>query len=937
MNQDELAKNLESSFYCGVTQFQLRSMLKQRCHNIHEGVPKAGDVTNLKEIYTELYITEGGTAGVSKEHEVRRLENTSRKSVTPETTIPCEDIFKGSVKREGGIIQTDEDRQTQVRTVLTMGVAGIGKTVLTQKFCLDWAEGRANQDIHLLFPFTFRELNTYRDMQISLAGLVQHIFSTSIQLCSSKIVHTVFIFDGLDETRLSLDFTKTVTDPTEPSSVGGLLANLIKGSLLPYARVWITTRPAAVNEIPAQWIDMVTEVRGFADPQKELYFRKRFKDKQKVTEILSHIKKSRSLYTMCQIPVFCWITSTVLKHEMMNRATRKLPSTLTKMYIHLLVVQAKLNNMKYVKLSGTEPVWTLEYRTMVLSLGKLAFEQLEKRNLIFYESDLEESGLDSGCASKFSGIFTEVFKAELGLYRDKVYCFVHFSVQEFLAALHVHVTFVNTGVNLLKKGLISSIKKILGRKLDLHQLHQTAIDMTIHSSNGQWDLFLCFLLGLSQLANEKFLQHLLDYPEPLNAVLLSSNPERTVDYIHKQLKRKLSAEKSCNLFHCLNELEDQSLVKSVQQHLKNRDLSSSTSPEIWSGMFFLLLSSDNDLSVFDLKEYSASEEALQWLLPVVKVAKTAMMTYCNLSFESCKSLSSILSTQSSSLQLLDLSNNDLYDIGVKQLCDGLKSLECRLKTLRLSGCMISEEGGAALVSALCSSSYLKELDLSYNHPEDATIEILFALQEDPCHSLDTCILHPAGKQWLTPGVRKYVCKLTMDPNSANNRLELSEDNRMVTMTKSDMPMPYSDNPERFDSCLQVLCSKGLRERCYWEVDWEERMHTWQIEVAVSYRSIERKGGRGGFGISDQSWCLRISRGGYLVVHEGTETPVSSTYYNTDRVAVYLDYDGGSLTFFKINHKELLPLHSFTTTFTEPLYAGFGFNQWSSGVSMSVGP
>ncbi|KAJ0066394.1 hypothetical protein NL108_012426 [Boleophthalmus pectinirostris] len=609
MKEDKLAQDLESSFYCGVSQLKLQSLLKEKCLKVCEGVPKVGGATTLNKIYTDLYITEGGTAGVSDEHEFGRIETTSRKSTpNPQTIIACEDIFKGCIRGGGRTTQTRVDRQAQVRTVITMGVAGIGKTVLTQKFTLDWAEGRANQDIHLLFPFTFRELNVLRDKQISLVDLVQHFFSKSIKLCSSKIVHTVFIFDGLDECRFSLDFTKTVTDPSEPSSVGALMVNLFKGSLLPYARIWITTRPAAATQIPAECISMVTEVRGFTDSQKEQYFRKRFRDEQVATEVISHIKKSRSLHTMCQIPVFCWITSTVLEEVMKTGDTDQLPNTLTNMYLHLLMVQAKLKNVKYDTLSGTDPVWTSSNRTMVLSLAELAFVQLKKGNLIFYESDLVECGLDVVNASMYSGVFTQVFKEESGLYQHKVYCFVHLSVQEFLAALHVLVTFVNTGEILLKKQLFSSMKKkILGSQHYIHQLHQTAVDEALQSPNGQWDLFLRFLLGLSKWTNEKSLRGLLN-PEMFKSVFLSSNNEKTVDYIHKLLK-KVSPEKSINLFHCLNELEDRSLLTRVQEHMKGH-LSSSTSPEEWSGLVFSLLSSDNDLSVFDLKKYSASEEAL---------------------------------------------------------------------------------------------------------------------------------------------------------------------------------------------------------------------------------------------------------------------------------------------------------------------------------------
>ncbi|CAI5669622.1 unnamed protein product, partial [Oreochromis niloticus] len=423
---------------------KLKSTLKKKFQCVFEGIAKAGNPTLLNQIYTELYITEGGTAEVNDEHEVRQIETASRKPHRPETTIRQEDIFKASPGRD-----------EPIRTVLTKGVAGIGKTVLTQKYILDWAEDKANQDIQFIFPFTFRELNVLKEEKFSLVGLVHHFFTETKEagICSFEDFQVVFIFDGLDECRLPLDFHKTtiLTDPRKSTSVDVLLINLIRGKLLPSAHLWITTRPAAANQIPPDCVDMVTEVRGFTDPQKEEYFRNRFRDEEQASRIISHIKTSRSLHIMCHIPVFCWITATVLEDVLETREGGQLPKTLTEMYIHFLVVQAKVKKVKYDGGAETDPHWSPESREMMESLGKLAFDQLQKGNLIFYESDLTECGIDIRAASVYSGVFTQIFKEERGLYQDKVFCFIHLSVQEFLAALHVHLTFINSGLNLLEE------------------------------------------------------------------------------------------------------------------------------------------------------------------------------------------------------------------------------------------------------------------------------------------------------------------------------------------------------------------------------------------------------------------------------------------------------------------------------------------------------
>ncbi|KAM9314301.1 NLR family CARD domain-containing protein 3-like isoform 3-T4 [Pholidichthys leucotaenia] len=919
MKQQELAERLQSRSSAAECQHKLKSNLKKRFQCVFEGTAKAGKPSLLKQIYTELYITEGGTAEVNDEHEVRQIEAASRKADRPETTIRPEDIFKGS-----------HGREEPIRRVLTKGVAGIGKTVLTQKLTLDWAEDKANQDIHFTFPFTFRELNVLKEKKFSLVELVHHFFTETKEagICSFDHFQVLFIFDGLDECRLPLDFhnTEILTDVTESTSVDVLLINLIRGKLLPSAHLWITTRPAAANQIPPQCVGMVTEVRGFTDPQKEEYFRKRFRDEEQISRIISHMKTSRSLHIMCHIPVFCWITATVLEDEMKTREGGELPKTLTEMYIHFLVVQTKVKKVKYEGGAETDPHWSPETRKMIKSLGKLAFEQLQKGNLIFYESDLAECGIDIRAASVYSGVFTQIFREERGLYQDQVFCFIHLSVQEFLAALHVHLTFINSGVNLMEEQQTSLWSKIFKEKPKLNHLHQSAVNKALQSPNGHLDLFLRFLLGLSLQTNQARIKGLMTQ----TGSSLQTNQE-TVQYIKEKISENVSAERSINLFHCLNELNDRSLVEEIQQSLRSGRLSTDKlSPAQWSALRFILVSSEKDLDVFDLKKYSASEEILLRLLPVVRASNKAVLSSCNLSERSCEALSSVLSSQSSSLRVLDLSNNDLKDSGVKILAAGLQSPHCRLETLSLSGCLVSEEGCSSLASVLRSNpSYLRELDLSYNHPGESGEKILSALQEDPLCRLETLRVDHGGQQWLKPGVRKYFCQLELDTNSVNRKLKLSDNNRKVTWVKEDQN--YPDHPDRFDVFYQLLCRNGLTGRCYWEVEKRGR-----VFISVSYRGIRRKGVSDDcvFGWNNQSWRLDCSDDdvGYSVLHNNIRTSISSSSVST-RVGVYVDCPAGLLSFYRVSSDTLIHLHTFNTTFTEPLYPGFWI--WESNSSVSL--
>uniref|UniRef100_A0AAY5EUV0 RING-type domain-containing protein n=1 Tax=Electrophorus electricus TaxID=8005 RepID=A0AAY5EUV0_ELEEL len=304
-----------------------KTCMKNKYESLFEGTKSQENKTLLNRVYTQLYIIDGESEGVNEEHEVLQMEKTLRKQLVQDTPIYCSDIFKP--------VQ-------ELKTVLTKGIAGIGKTVSVQKFILDWAEGKANQDVDFMFVLPFRELNLVKDDQYSLHRLLCD-FHPEIKDLDPKIYDVckfVFIFDGLDESRIQLNFSQCnkVSEISMTSSVGVLTSNLIKGELLPSALIWITSRPAAANQIPPHYINRVTEIQGFTDPQKEEYFRKRISDQDQAEKIISHIKTAKSLHIMCHIPVFCWISATVLQ-EILKQTDTEIPKTLTEMYIQFLLSQ----------------------------------------------------------------------------------------------------------------------------------------------------------------------------------------------------------------------------------------------------------------------------------------------------------------------------------------------------------------------------------------------------------------------------------------------------------------------------------------------------------------------------------------------------------------------------------------------------------------------
>ncbi|XP_062865952.1 NACHT, LRR and PYD domains-containing protein 12-like [Trichomycterus rosablanca] len=833
MNNTDLANTLQRKLV-SVYQKKLKSNLREKCKRISEGISQHGNSALLNEIFTELYITEGWSGDVNNEHEVRQIEAASRRPAAKEIPIKCKNIFTNS----------------STRTVLTKGIAGIGKTVSVQKFILDWTEGKANQDVVFIFPLPFRELNLIKQLNLSLMELLHQFFPEVKGLPSldCDAYKVLFIFDGLDECRLPLDFqnNERLCNVTKSVKMDVLLTNLIKGNLLPSAHLWITTRPGAANQIPPECVAQVTEVRGFSDPQKEEYFRKRISDENLASKIIKHIKSSRSLYIMCHIPVFCWISASVLERILDGAEGKDIPKTLTQMFTYFLIFQIKHKEQKYHGKSDPDSHQT---RETILTLGKLAFQQLEKGNLIFYEEDLTECGIDVKNTSVYSGVCTQIFKKEAVLHLGQVFSFVHLSVQEFLAALYVFLT-INKNRNVLVKQNTGCFNT---NKNPMSDFLKSAVDKAVQSKNGHLDLFLRFLLGLSLESNQTLLLGLL--PQTGSS---SYNKEETVRYIKEKISENPSPEKSINLFHCLNELNDDSLVHEVQKYLNRKVYVDPDglrlSPAQWSALVFVLLNSDQELDLFDLSKYYPSHKGLLKMLPVVKESRKAELLLCNLTEESCEVLSSVLSLNSSSLKHLNLGNNKLKDSGVKLLSAGLENPHCTLEILELWKCNLTEESCEVLSSVLSlNSSSLKHLNLSYNKLKDSGVKLLSAglknshckleilelwkcnLTEESCEVLSSVLslnssslkhlnlsnnkLKDSGVKLLSAGLENPHCKLEILKLAGCNLTEKSCEvlSSFLSLNSSSLKHLNLNNIELKDSGVKLLSAGLENPNCKLEI------------------------------------------------------------------------------------------------------------------------
>ncbi|XP_063060237.1 NLR family CARD domain-containing protein 3-like isoform X3 [Engraulis encrasicolus] len=882
--------------------------MKKRFENICEGIIRPGAQTLLNKIYTELYITEGESEGVNNEHEVWQVEAASRPQTTDDTAINCNDIFKPLPGQE-----------RHIRTVMTKGIAGIGKTVSVQKFILDWAEEKSNQDVDFIFVLPFRELNLVKHDQYSLHRLLIGFHPDLGQLKNTEYrdCKVVFIFDGLDESRLPLCFQENqkLSHVGQTASVDVLMTSLIQGELLPSALIWITSRPAAANQIPSQCVNLLTEVRGFNDPQKEEYFRKRISDEHKASRIISHIRRARSLHIMCHMPVFCWIAATVLQLILEHDDGKEAPKTLTEMFIHFLRIQTTRKDQKYQDEAERDGHLEL-HKDVILKLAELAFTHLENGNLMFYEDDLRKCGIDVSEASVYSGMCTEIFREDSVFQQRKVYCFVHLSIQEFLAALHVFSSYLNNNNNeeVLGYFLKREAKVTADADVPLDEMLKGAVNKALESKNGHLDLFVRFLHGISLESNQRLLLGLL--------TRIHSSPEsveKTIKNLKVMLKRNVSPERCINLLHCLTEMHDSSVHDEIQAFLKTKTGSvKQLSLAHCSALAHVLLMSDEVLDEFDVKKYKTTPEGRRRLIPAVRRYKKAILADCGLTEKSCETVASALQSANSPLRELDLSDNDLRKSGNK-LFSSLLSPNCKLEILRLIGCGLTEESGGILAFALQSvNSHLRELDLSQNTLGDCGGKLCSEALNPHC-KLETLRLPNSVACDISTGLQSYACELTLDPNTANSRLSLSEGNRKVTR-EGWQQQQYPDHPDRFDSWELVLCREGLTGRCYWEAEWSGG----GPDIAVAYKSIKRKGdgGESKFGGNDKSWSLGCSSNSYTAHHNNKSTDIPAPSPHSSRVGVYLDWPAGTLSFYSVSSDTLTHLHTFHSTFTQPLYPGF---------------
>uniref|UniRef100_A0A3P9H3L0 NACHT domain-containing protein n=1 Tax=Oryzias latipes TaxID=8090 RepID=A0A3P9H3L0_ORYLA len=537
----------------------------------------------LNDIFIELQVSEA-----RNDHQQKEVRTSSRKKPRMRRNIRMEDVLKPG-------------RDTSAKIVLTKGAPGVGKSILTQKFTLDWAGRRDTEDIHFVFPFKFKILNKQKDLKLNFVDLLHDTFGDIKHsgITSFDEFRILLILDGLDECQLPLDFKKneTLSDIWTEPSLDVLLTNLIKGNLLPLAQIWITTRPAAAGRIPAKFVGLVTEIRGFTDANKEAYFRKRIKNKEQANRVISHVRTYENLYRMCHLPNFCRITVKVLEDLMKSGEEEEFPKNIGDMYINFLLLQSKRNCEKYPDKAENYP----DIKKVIKVLGKLAFEQLQKGHLIFYASDMVEYGIGVKDAPLYSDVFTNISRKRKNACKDPAYCFIRLRTQEFLAAVYVFNSYRGRKTETLQEhpgdghGPSESPLDVFVSK---------ALQTPLQSKNRHLDPFVCFLHGLSVHFIQNFLKSLIGRPDTKSEVILTA-----LNQLQKMSYESLISDQSLSIYHTLMNVKELSLPQHIQRFLKLESKSEKELLEVHVPLLIHMLhASEDDLY---LKKYNITKRCHQ--------------------------------------------------------------------------------------------------------------------------------------------------------------------------------------------------------------------------------------------------------------------------------------------------------------------------------------
>ncbi|XP_047450876.1 protein NLRC3 isoform X2 [Mugil cephalus] len=545
MNKKEEAEKLHNQCRRAMIRFHLQEHLTRKHQVIHEGVVRAGRQSVLNTIYVQPQISTCGYGGVDPSHELRSVP------YSPPLQVPSPDTFVDL----NNLFRLQKDDGTPVKKVLTTGIPGIGMSVSVAKFSLDWAEMHTNRDLQFVIKLSFRSFWRLRSRSMSIMEVIKYYYPEckDMKYLDEEDCKFLIIMDSFDCYQVPLDWKNApvITDNYTQAHPDVLIVNIIRGTVLRGARVWILGRRAAVSQIPSQFIDVVTEIQGFSDEMKDDFLTRRFSQNQNpelAANIVAHYKKLPTLHLLAQQPFVCWMVATVFERCYLYQGYGVHPPRLTPFYINILIVQINRRLKFYHDMEDNGLKWSSEDKKLVTEMAKMAFKMLENNTSVFFEEDVKEAGLNLTEVTVQSGMCTELPTLPGG---RRKFCFIHFTFQEFMAALYVFIMFRTESKNVLDTGSFSKILRMKSyHSKSAAGLVNSAWARTSSAQKGHFDMFLRFLCGL--LSPDCYHSQLGGYLFPHNAPKVGGLDE--VQQLLQQTIQSAPEDRRGNLNECLREM-----------------------------------------------------------------------------------------------------------------------------------------------------------------------------------------------------------------------------------------------------------------------------------------------------------------------------------------------------------------------------------------------
>ncbi|XP_032097960.1 NACHT, LRR and PYD domains-containing protein 3 [Sapajus apella] len=745
-----------------------RRHVRSRFQCIEDRNARLGESVSLNKRYTPLRLIKEHRSQQEREQELLTIGRT-KTGDSPVSPIKMELLF-----------EPDAEHSEPVHTVVFQGAAGIGKTILARKIMLDWASGTLYQDrFDYLFYIHCRELSLVT--QRSLGDLIMSCCpdpNPPIHKIVRKPSRILFLMDGFDELQGAFDehIGPLCTNWQKAERGDILLSSLIRKKLLPEASLLITTRPVALEKLQ-HLLDHPrhVEILGFSEAKRKEYFFKYFSDEAQARAAFSLIQENEVLFTMCFIPLVCWIVCTGLKQQMESgKSLAQTSKTTTAVYIFFLssLLQPRGGSQEH-PLSAH--LW---------GLCSLAADGIWNQKILFEESDLRNHGLQKADVSAF--LRMNLFQKEVDC--EKFYSFIHMTFQEFFAAMYYLLEEENGG----------RTKNVLGSCLTLPSRDVTVLLENYGKFEKGYLIFVVrFLFGLVNQERTSYLE------KKLSCKVSQQIRLELLKWIEVKAKaKKLQIQPSqLELFYCLYEMQEEAFVQRAMDYFPRIEINLSTRMDhVVSSFCIENCHRVESLSLgflHNMPKEEEEEEKEGRHLDMAQSVPPGSLTACSLGLVNshltssfCRGLFSVLSTNQS-LTELDLSDNSLGDPGMRVLCETLQHPGCNIRRLWLGRCGLSHECCFDISLVLSSSQKLVELDLSDNALGDFGIRLL-------CVGLKHLLCN-LKKLWLVSCCLTSAC---------------CQDLASVLSTNHSLTRLYVGENTLGDAGVEILCEKAKNPQCH---------------------------------------------------------------------------------------------------------------------------